>query len=78
MSGFGTVYTFSIMHIALVAGFTPPYVVADVELDEQSGLRITANIVNCQASDVRIGMPVRVSFEKRDDRTALPQFEPAH
>ncbi len=34
------------------------------------------NIVNCPAEEVRIGMPVRVVFERYDD-VWLPLFEPA-
>ena len=47
-----------------------------VEIDEQSGLRLTTNLVNCAPEEIRIGMPVRVVFEQHDD-LAIPLFEPA-
>jgi uncharacterized OB-fold protein len=77
MSGRGTVFSYCVMHLPLVAGFAPPYVVADVELEEQTGLRITTNILNCSVKDVRIGMEVTVTFEDREGGVSLPQFEPA-
>jgi hypothetical protein len=52
-----------------------PYVVAIVELPEQSGLRLTTNIVNCQPDQVRIGMAVAVTFCEQED-VFLPLFEP--
>ncbi|GAA2737262.1 thiolase C-terminal domain-containing protein [Actinocorallia aurantiaca] len=71
---------------ATVAGFTvnvqqwlpdlpPPYVVAIVVLDEDDGARLTTNIVNCDPADVRVGMRVRVLFEKAGE-VYLPLFEP--
>ena len=52
-----------------------PYAIAIVELDEQRGLRLMTNIVNCPAEAVRIGMRVRVVFEQRED-VWIPLFEP--
>ena len=50
--------------------------VAIVEIDEQPGLRLMTNVVNCPAEEVRIGMPVRVTFEQHGD-VFVPLFEPA-
>ncbi|MBB4776105.1 thiolase C-terminal domain-containing protein [Actinomadura livida] len=71
---------------AVVAGFTvnaqqwlpdlpPPYVIAIVILDEDEGVRLTTNIVNCDPGDVHVGMRVRVLFEKAGE-VYLPLFEP--
>ena len=38
VSGRGTVYSFSIVHVRLAPGFDPPYPVALVEIEEQPGL----------------------------------------
>ena len=77
LSGRGTVFSYCVMHLPLVAGFAPPYVVAVIELQEQPGLRITTNILNCPIDGVRIGMAVTVTFEDREGGNAVPQFEPA-
>jgi uncharacterized OB-fold protein len=75
LSGRGRVATFTVNHQPWVPGFDPPYLVAIVELDEQPGLRLTTNLVNCAIEDARIGMPVRVLFEERED-VWIPLFEP--
>ena len=77
VSGRGVVHTFTINHHPWVPGFDPPYVVAIVELDEQPGLRLTTNIVDCEIDNVSIGMRVEVCFEELDDGAYLPLFAPA-
>jgi hypothetical protein len=61
--GLGKIHTFSIVRQA-PENFKRqvPYVVAQVQLDE--GPRLTAQIVNIDPEDVRIGMRVRVCFRK--------------
>ncbi len=78
VSGKGKVYTFTVVHHMFHPGFADdmPYSLALVELDEQPGLRILANVVACENDDLRIGMPVEVTFEERDGLT-VPQFRPA-
>lgn len=75
VSGKGVVHAFTVNHHPWIPGFDPPYVVAIVELPEQDSLRLTTNVVNCEPGDVKIGMPVRVVFEERDE-VWLPLFEP--
>jgi uncharacterized OB-fold protein len=56
-----------------------PYVVAIVEIVEQPSVRLTTNLVNIAPDAVRIGMPVRVTFEHHPDPDGdvyLPLFEP--
>lgn len=76
VSGRGSIYSYCIMHMKLIAGFEPPYLIGVIELREQTGLRITANIVDCPPEALRIGMPVEVIFERRNSGVALPQFRP--
>lgn len=76
LSGRGTIYSFCVMHLNLIPGYSPPYVVAVVELEDQPGLHVTANILDCAVADVRIGMPVKVTFEDRTPEMTLPQFRP--
>lgn len=52
-----------------------PYFVALVELDE--GVRILCNLPNVRNKDVKIGMPVKVCWEKLSDDINYPGFEPA-
>lgn len=75
-SGKGVVRTFGVMHQLYHPGFAAeiPYTLAIVELDE--GPRLPTNIVGAKKEDVRVGMPVKVTFEKHED-VALPKFTPA-
>ena len=74
-SGRGVVHSFTINEQSWNPTMPPPYVIALVELDAQSGLRLMTNIVNCEVAEVAIGMPVRVTFEQHDD-VWVPLFEP--
>jgi len=78
VSGRGTVYTFTVSHYVGAPGFEDetPYVIALVELEEQPGLRLVANLRGCAPADVRVGMPVEVLFEPVTPEVTLPQFRP--
>jgi uncharacterized OB-fold protein len=70
------VYSFTIESKPMNPGMRAmaPYVVALIELDE--GVRMMSNVVGIAPDDVRVGMPVRVTWEPLDDGRNLPQFEP--
>jgi uncharacterized OB-fold protein len=70
LKGHGTVFTFSVVHEA-PRGFETqiPYVVGLIEMDE--GVKLTAQIVDCEPEDVHIGMRVKDVFRKvREDGAA--------
>ncbi len=74
-SGQGAVRTFAVMHQLYHPGFARdiPYNVTIVELDE--GPRLPTNLVEIANSDIRVGMRVRVEWERHSD-VALPKFRP--
>ena len=74
LAGTGVVYSYALLHHPQHPSFTYPIVAALVELDE--GIRLVSNLVGVEASEVRIGMPVRVAFEATDDGMAVPIFAP--
>ena len=76
LSGRGVLYSFAVMREGYMKGFDPPYLIAQIELDEQPGLRITANLLDCDPADARIGIRVAVVFEERLGGVAVPQFRP--
>ena len=76
VSGRATVLTYTLNHHPWVPSPDHPYAIAIVEIEEQPGLRLMTNVVNCPAESVRIGMPVRVVFEPHED-VWIPLFEPA-
>lgn len=75
-SGRGRLYSYNINHRP-APGFTPPYAIAVVELDE--GPRMMTNIVDCPQTPaaLQLDMPLEVVFERLDDDIALPLFRPA-
>lgn len=76
VSGKAKVLSFTVNHQPWIPGFDPPYVIAIVEIEEQAGVRLFTNIVDCDIEDVAIDMPVEVRFEHRED-VWLPLFAPA-
>lgn len=67
VSGRARVVSFTVNHQAWTPELAVPYVVAIVEIVEQAGVRFVTNIVDCPVERVRIGMPVRVTFEAVED-----------
>ena len=74
VSGRATVIGFTVNSQQWLPDMEPPYVVANVALDEDARVRLTTNIVGCEPDEVRIGQQVRVRFEQYDD-VWLPLFE---
>lgn len=74
VSGRGTVFSFAIMRETFIKAFPPPYVVAQVELEEEPGLILITNIVDTDLTEVRIGQAVEVTFEDRSPEVTIPQF----
>jgi uncharacterized OB-fold protein len=76
VSGRGEVYSFNIMHQVYHPGFATevPYAVVVVKLEE--GVKFVSNLVGVKPADIKIGMPVEVTFEKLNDQVMLPKFRP--
>jgi len=76
VAGTGTVHQCVIVRRTRVAGFeATPYAAVAVELDEQPGLLVLANLVGTPADEARVGQRVRLVFERIDDELVLPQFK---
>ncbi|MEM7407660.1 MAG: Zn-ribbon domain-containing OB-fold protein [Pseudomonadota bacterium] len=75
-SGRGQVTTFVEIHQNWFPAFADdlPYNVAQIQLDE--GPRLTANLVDVQAADIEVGMPVEVVFDDVEPDFTLPRFRP--
>jgi uncharacterized OB-fold protein len=73
-SGEGTLYSYVVHHHPPVPGRETPFVVGVVELPE--GVRIVGNVVDCPLEEVRIGMPLRVTYRPMDDELVLPMWTP--
>lgn len=75
-SGRGKVASMTVVHMAPYESVAArvPYVLALIELDE--GPVMMSNVVDCDPEEVKVGMPVQVTFEPRGE-LQLPQFKPA-
>ena len=76
VSGKAAVYSFIIVHQRYDPSFADelPYNVAVVELDE--GPRLVTNIVGCRNEDIRVGMPLMITYEDVTEEFTLPKFRP--
>lgn len=74
VSGEGTIFSYIVVRQALVPGRKPPYVIALIELPEQSGLRISA-VVDADPGDVRIGQQVAMRIvDLGESGYKIPEF----
>jgi len=75
-TGRATLYSYVIHHRA-VPGFTPPYSIAVVQLEE--GPRMMTNIVEIEQTPkaLQLDMPLEVVFQRMSDEISLPLFRPA-
>jgi uncharacterized protein len=75
-SGKGKLYSY-VIHARATPGFTAPYAIAVVELDE--GPRLMSNIVGCPQTPeaLVLDMPLVATFEKQNDDITLALFKPA-
>ncbi len=66
-----------VIHHRPAPGFTTPYAIAVVELDE--GPRLMSNIVECPQTPeaLVLDMPLEVTFEAQSDQITLAFFKPA-
>ncbi len=75
LAGTGVVYSYTLLHHPQHPSFDYPVIAALVDLDE--GVRMLSNLVDIAPSEVRVGLPVRVGFERTRDDLAVPVFAPA-
>jgi hypothetical protein len=72
LSGLGELYSYSILHYPQFPSFDYPVIAVLVDLVE--GIRIVSNLVVDDASKVRIGLPVKVTFAPSANDGKVPVF----
>jgi uncharacterized OB-fold protein len=75
VSGRATVWSWTVNRYGWVPSMPPPYLVADVELVEQPGLRMLTNLVDCPLDAAYVGLPAQVCFSRAGD-AYIPLFRP--
>ena len=79
LSGKGTVWSFIIMHQLYYPAFTDeiPYNVAVVK--SQEGPKFVTNLVGIKNEDIKVDMPVEVTFEDIEEKElTLPKWKASH
>lgn len=74
LSGRGRVVSWVVFHKSYFKGFGAelPYVVAQIELEE--GPNFLSNLLEEDAAEIEIGMPVEVLFRRATEEITLPYF----
>ena len=73
-TGKGKLYSYVINHRPAAPGFTPPYSIAVVELDE--GPRIVTAVRGIAPADLRLNLPVEVRIARASETVGLHYFVP--
>lgn len=74
VSGRAVVRSWTVVRQSFLPGFDVPFVLVDVELVEQQGLRMIGRLLG-DADAVRLGLEVRVAFERLATDVVVPAFE---
>jgi uncharacterized protein len=76
VSGHGTVRSWTVMRQSFLPGFAGevPFLLVDVELAEQAGLRMIGRLLDGPDAPVRLGAPVTVAFEDVAKGVSVPAF----
>ncbi|WP_051194201.1 Zn-ribbon domain-containing OB-fold protein [Nocardia jiangxiensis] len=74
--GRGSVRSWTVVRNASLLGFADrvPYLLVDVELAEQPGLRMVAQLLEGPETVVHVDDPVLVTFEDIDEEFSIPAF----
>ncbi len=79
VSGKGVVYSFVIPHHPVHSALKDrvPYNVVLVELPDAANIRMVGNLIDCPGNEIKIGMPVEVTWEDINENVTLPQWKKA-
>jgi uncharacterized OB-fold protein len=79
VSGKGTVYSYTAIYHPLHPSLAErvPYNVVVVALDGAPGCRFISNLVDVPPEELKVGMPVEVTWEQINDEIVLPRFRRA-
>lgn len=76
VSGRGTIRSWTVMRQSFLPGFDDdvPFVLVDVELEDQEDLRTIGRLVNGPKAPIQIGAGVKVVFEDVAPGVSVPAF----
>jgi len=76
LSGQGRLKSWTTIHIDVLPGVEPPFIIGEVELMEQPGLIMVAHMVGTSAEMLRADAAVTMSFvaPQASEGVAIPEF----
>ncbi len=77
VSGRGRLRTWTVVRHSFLQGFELPFVLADVELDDEPGLRMIGRLVDGPDAPLALGERVELAFDDIADGIAIPSFRRA-
>ena len=77
-SGRGQVFSYTVVHHSPhpIAAARIPYNIAVIQLEDCDHALIISNVVDCKDPDLRVNLPVQVTWEDRSDGQTLFRFRP--
>jgi len=78
VSGKGRLHSWTVLTDVPAPGFRErlPLIVGVVELAEQQGLLMIANLLDAEPAELRLELTLEVTFEQVTEDRTLPQFRP--
>jgi uncharacterized OB-fold protein len=74
VNGSGTIRSWTVIRQSFLPGFDVPFVLVDVELAAQPDLRLIGRLVEGPGAALRLGAPVRLTFEDLAPGMTVPAF----
>jgi uncharacterized OB-fold protein len=76
LSGTGRLKSWTTIHIDVLPGVQPPFIIGEVQLTEQPELTMVAHIVGTPAEMLKTDAAVKIAFvpSAADKSIALPEF----
>ena len=74
VSGRGKVRTWTVIRQSFLQGFDVPFLLVDVQLDDQPGVRMIGRLLDGADAALGLGDPVTVAFEDVAPGVSVPAF----
>jgi uncharacterized OB-fold protein len=74
VDGSGAIRSWTVIRQSFLPGFDTPFVLVDVELAAQPDVRLIGRLVDGPAAALRLGAPVRLTFEDLAPGISVPAF----
>ncbi len=72
----GTIYSYVVSYRPFLPGFQDdlPTIIVVVQLDKLNDVKIIGNVLACPPEEIKIGMPVKMTWQDITEDRALPQW----